>query len=579
MYIDIVPNRGSKPAILLRRSFRKDGKVIKETIANLNEITEDQARAIQRILKGEKLVKQNDVGLEILHSAAHGHVQAVLLALEKLQIDKLLEAKNGDDRNLRLVKAMIVCDVLELEPRHALIRDYADTTLGQLLKLDHVEEPELHSAMDWLYQRKDSAEKQLAQRHLLKSSRIITCLSSCYLNDDLEFNFRLITDDQGCPVSVSAYPGKKLIDIKMFKDHLSQLLETPDLQSVILVGDRIKIPQKKIDNLSDPKEMNWIAGMKTENLRDLLEETNLNPDFMFDSSDLVEILHADYPGEKIIVWRNPDRKSLRKVERDALLNSTIQLLEEIKERISQGKLKKADTIKQRVGRILRGNVLKKYIDPKIADRKFEYTVDHKELNFKESWDGVFAVRTSLIKDLSPLELRNLYRKNLNGFAKRYFSYIESINPAAHPIFTYDKTETNKYLFMRLLATYVEWHMKKSWDPLIMYIDHDSQSNNQNQESIPAENNQRTGSKKQFRIPQSDLIAHNLWSLLQHLATITRNTCRKTDENANTRPFIVDCTPNSSQQKAFDLLKKIRVPQLPNKSAAEPEKTQNANNLL
>lgn len=526
------------------------------------------------------MVKQNDVGLEILHSAAHGHVQAVLLALEKLQIDKLLETKKGDDRNLRLVKAMIVCDVLELEPRHALIRDYADTTLGELLKLDHVEEPELHSAIDWLYQSKDSAEKKLAQRHLVKSSRIITCLSSCYLNDDLEFNFRLITDDQGCPVSVSAYPGKKLIDIKMFKDHLGQLLETPDLQSVILVGDRIKLPQKKIDNLSDPKEMNWIAGMKIENLRDLLEGTNLNPDSMFDSCDLIEIPHTDYPGEKIIVWRNPDRKSLRKVERDALLNSTIQSLEEIKERISQGKLKKADTIKQRVDGILRGNVLKKYINkPNFDYRKFEYTVDYEKLNFRESWDGIFAVRTSLIKDLSPLELRNLYRKNLNGIAKMYFGYIESINSAAHPIFTYDKTETNKYLFKRLLATYVEWHMRKSWDPLIMYIDHDSQSNNQIQESIPAENNQRIGSKKQFRVPQSDLAAHNLWSLLQHLATITRNTCRKTDENVNTRPFIVDCTPNSSQQKAFDLLKKIRVQLPPNKSAAEPEKTQNANNLL
>lgn len=558
MYIDIVPNRGSKPTILLRRSFRKDGKVNKETIANLNEITEDQARAIQKILRGENLVESKDTDLEILHSAAHGHVQAVLLVLERLKIEKLLEEENGKDRNLRLVKAMIVCDVLELEPRRALIRDYADTTLGQLLKLDRVEEHELHTAMDWLLQRKDSVEKQLAQRHLVKSSRIITCLSSCSLNGDLEFNFRLITDDKGCPISVYAYPGKKLIDIKSFKNHLGQLLETPDLQSVILVGNRIKLPQKKIDNLSDPKEMNWIAGMKTEELRDLLDGTTLNPDSMFESCDLIEIPHADYPGEKFIVWRNPDRKSLRKVERDALLNFTIQSLEEIKERVSQGKLRRENTIKQRVSRILRGNALKKYFSTQIADRKFEYTVDHEQLNSRGAWDGIFAVRTSLTKDFSPLELRNLYKKNLNGIAKGHFSYIESINPVTHPIFAYDKTETNKYLFIRLLATYVEWHMMKSWEPLIMHIDYDSQSNNQDHESIPAENNQRTGSKKQFRIPHSDLAAHNLWSLLQHLATITRNACRKTDEKANASVFIVDSTPNSSQQKAFDFLKKIRV---------------------
>lgn len=558
MYIDIVPNRGSKPAILLRRSFRKDGKVNKETIANLNEITEDQARAIQRILKGEKLVKQSDVDLEILHSAAHGHVQAVLLAMEKLQIDKLLGEENGKDRNLRLVKAMIVCDVLLMEPRHALIRDFHDTTLGQLLKLDHVKEHELHTAMDWLYQRQITVEKQLAQRHLLKSSRIITCLSNCYLNDDLEVNFRLITDDQGCPISIYAYPSKKLINIKIFKDHLGQLLDTPDLQSVILVGDRIKIPQKMIDKLSDPKDMNWIAGIKTESLLDLFDGTNLRPEFLFDSCDLVEIPHTDYPEEKFIVWRNPDRKNLRKKERDDLLNSTMQSLEEIKELVNQGKLRKAETIRLRVNRILRGNVLKSYFSTKIENRKFEYTVNHEQLNSRESLDGVFAIRTSLVKDLSPLEIRNLYRKTLTGMAKKDFYYINSINPRTHPMFTYDKIETNMYLFMRLLATYVEWQMRKSWNSLIMFIEHDSQSDNPDQETAAAENNQRTGPKKQFQIPHSDLSVHSFRSLLQHLATITRNTCRKTDEGANASPFLVDCKFNSSQQRAFNLLKKIRV---------------------
>ncbi|TXI41634.1 MAG: hypothetical protein E6Q59_01880 [Nitrosomonas sp.] len=480
------------------------------------------------------------------------------MAMEKLQIDKLLGEENGKDRNLKLVKAMIICDVLELEPRHALIRDYADTTLGQSLGLENIEEKELHDAMDWLYQRQPAIEKQLAQRHLLKSSRIITCLSNCYLNDDLEVNFRLITDDQGCPVSIYTYPSRKLINIKTFKDHLGQLLEKPDLQSVILVGDRIKIPQKMIDKLSDPKDMNWIAGIKTESLLDLFDGTNLKPESLFDSYDLVEIPHTDYPEEKFIVWRNPDRKNLRKKERDDLLNSTMQSLEEIKELVNQGKLRKAETIRLRVNRILRGNVLKSYFSIKIENLKFEYTVDHEQLNSRESLDGVFAIRTSLVKDLSPLEIRNLYRKTLVGMAKRDFYYIDGINPRTHPMFTYDKIETNKYLFMRLLATHVEWQMRKSWNSLIMFIEHDSQSDNPDQETAAAENNQLTEPKKQFRIPLSDLSVHSFRSLLQHLATITRNTCRKTNEGANASPFLVDCKLNPSQQRAFNLLKKIRV---------------------
>ena len=561
MYIDIVPNRGAKPTILLRRSFRKDGKVNKETIANLNEITEDQARAIQIILRGEKLVKQDDLdlklGLEILHSAAHGHVKAVLLALERLQIDKLLGEVNDKDRNLKLVKAMIICDVLELEPRHALIRDYADTTLGQSLGLENVEEKELHAAMDWLYQRQPDIEKRLAERHLLKSNQIITSLSSCYL-DNLEVNFRLIADDQGCPVSVYAYPGTKLVNIKTFKDHLGKLLDAPDLKSVILVGDRVKIPQKMIDKLIESKDINWIAGMDTGSMLDLLNGTNLSFDSLFDSYDLAEIPHVNYPEEKFIVWRNPDRKRLRKDERDALVNSIIKFLDEIKELVNQGKLRKATLIKRRIDRVFRGHGLKEYFSIKIADRKFDYVVDRELLDAQESQDGVFVIRKSLIKGFSPVEIKRMYKRILTSMTKKDFSYIETINPRTHPIFTYDEKEVNKYLFIRLLATYVKWRMIRSWQLLGMRIEHGSQPGDQDPEPTEAKKPQRKRVRKQGLMPQEDWSAHNFRSLLQHLATIRQNTCRKCDEGTDASTFIVESKLNSSQQKVFDLLNKIRV---------------------
>jgi hypothetical protein len=560
MYIDIVPNRGAKPTILLRRSFRKDGKVNKETIANLIEITEDQARAIQIILRGEKLVKQDDLDLklEILHSAAHGHVKAVLLALERLQIDKLLGEENGKDRNLKLVKAMIICDVLELEPRHALIRDYADTTLGQSLGLENIEEKELHAAMDWLHQRQPAIEKQLAQRHLEKSNRIIASLSSCYLNDDLKVNFRLIADDQGCPISIYAYPGTKLISIPVFKDYLSKLLEVPDLKSVILVGDRVKIPQKMIDKLTESKDINWIAGMNTASMLELLNGINLSFDSLFDSYDLAEIPHVNYPEEKFIVWRNPDRESLRKDERGALVNSIIKSLDEIKELVNQGKLRKATLIKRKVDRVFRGHVLKEYFSIKIADRKFDYVVNRESLNAKESQDGVFVIRTSLTKGFSPVEIKRLYKRILASMTKKDFSFIETINPRTHPIFTYDEKEVNKYLFIRLLATYVKWRMIRSWQLLGMFIEHDSQPGDQDSKPTEATKSQRKRVRKKGLMPQGDWSAHNFRSLLQHLTTIRQNTCRKCDDGTNASTFIVEGKLNPSQQKVFDLLNKIRA---------------------
>jgi len=559
MYIDIVPNRGAKPTILLRRSFRKDGKVNKETIANLIEITEDQARAIQIILRGEKLVKQDDLDLklEILHSAAHGHVKAVLLALERLQIDKLLGEENGKDRNLKLVKAMIICDVLELEPRHALIRDYADTTLGQSLGLENIEEKELHAAMDWLYQRQPAIEKQLAERHLEKSNRIIASLSSCYL-DDLEVNFRLIANDQGCPISIYAFPGTKLVNIKTFIGHLGKLLDAPDLKSVILVGDRIKIPQIKIDKLIESKDINWIAGMNTASMLELLNGTNLSFDSLFDSYDLAEIPHVNYPEEKFIVWRNPDRKSLRKDERGALVNSIIKSLDEIKELVNQGKLIRETTIQERVNRVLRGHVFKRYFSTEIAKRKFEYMINHGQLNSRESLDGVFVIRTSLTKGFSPVEIKRLYKRILASMTKKDFSFIETINPRTHPIFTYDEKEVNKYLFIRLLATYVKWRMIRSWQLLGMFIEHDSQPGDQDSKPTEATKSQRKRVRKKGLMPQGDWSAHNFRSLLQHLTTIRRNTCRKCDEGTNASTYIVEGKPSPSQQKVFDLLNKIRV---------------------
>ena len=178
MYIDIVPNRKSPPAILLRESIRKGEKIVKRTLANLSNLSIDQAQAIRRILKGEKLV-QPEEHFTILSSRPHGHAEAVLLTIRRLGLDKLIFSRRCKERDL--VIAMIASRILCPQSKLALTRDPENTTLGESLGVEGVDEDDLYGAMDWLYKRQDGIEKRLAARHLQEGGQVLYDLSSSYL--------------------------------------------------------------------------------------------------------------------------------------------------------------------------------------------------------------------------------------------------------------------------------------------------------------------------------------------------------------------------------------------------------------
>ena len=262
MYIDIVPNRKSPPAILLRESKRQGKKIIKRTIANLSSLSIAQARAIRRILKGETLVKPEE-HFAILRSPAHGHVDAVLGTIRRLGLDKLIGSRRSKERDL--VVAMIASRILCPQSKLALTRDWGNTTLGEQLGIEEADEEALYGAMDWLYERQDAIEQRLAARHLQEGGRVLYDLSSSYFEGvkcplaargysrdqkkgKLQVNYGLLTDDRGCPVSISAFPGNTT-DPKTLMPQVERLQGAFNLKSVVLVGDRGMISQKQVDEL------------------------------------------------------------------------------------------------------------------------------------------------------------------------------------------------------------------------------------------------------------------------------------------------------------------------------------------
>jgi hypothetical protein len=540
MYIDIVPNRNSPPAILLRESIRQGKKIVKQTIANLSSLSIEQAQAIRRILKGEKLV-QPEAHFTLLDSRAHGHADAVLLTIRKLGLDKLIASRRCKERDL--VIAMIASRIMGPESKLALSRSWENTTLGELLGVDGADEDALYAAMDWLYERQEPIEKRLAERHLQAGCRVLYDLSSSYFEGEqcplaargysrdqkkgkLQVNYGLLTDERGCPIAISAFPGNTS-DPKTLLPQVERLQGAFNLKSVVLVGDRVR------------KLMDAEAIQLT----------------LFDKRNLFEFTHPDFPGEKLVACRNLDLAYRRKHKREALLKATTEALEKIQGMVTRGYLQEADKIGVRVGRVINQYKMAKHFELEIAESQFHFKIDEEKVNAEAALDGIYVIRTSLTDALSAEDAVRHY-KSLSQ-VERAFRSIKTMDLEVRPIHHYQERRVRTHLFLCMLAYYVKWHMMEAWRPLL-FADEDQQAKRDRDPVAAAERSAEAKEKAQSKKRSDGSPVHSFQSLLRNLATIVRNTCQSRDAEAGTPSFTIDTQPTLNQRKAFQLLKAIRM---------------------
>jgi transposase len=567
MYIDIVPNRKSPPAILLRESIRQGQKIVKRTIANLSDLSIEQAQAIRRILKNQKLV-QPEAHFDILSSRAHGHVEAVLLTIRKLSLDKLIASRRCQERDL--VIAMIASRILGPESKLALSRSWENTTLGELLDVEGADEDALYGAMDWLSERQEPIEKKLADRHLQEGGRVLYDLSSSYFegkqcplaargyNRDqkkgkLQVNYGLLTDDRGCPVSIAAFSGNTS-DPKTLLPQVDRLQGAFNLKSVVLVGDRGMISQKQVDALKGLSGVNWITALKTGAIRQLMEAEAIQLT-LFDERNLFEFTHPDFPGEKLVACRNPDLAYRRKHKREELLKATTEALEKVQSMVARGTLKEADKIGVRVGRVINKYKMAKHFRLEIEDNQFSFEIDEEKVSAEAALDGIYVIRTSLAGELSAEDAVRHY-KALSQ-VERAFRSIKTMDLEIRPIHHYQEQRVRAHLFLCMLAYYVKWHMMEAWRPLL-FADEDQQAKQTRDPVAPAKRSTDAEKKAQSKKRPDGSPVHSFQSLLRNLAAIVRNTCQSRDMEAGTPSFIIDTQPTQNQQKAFQLLKAIRM---------------------
>jgi len=537
MYIDIVPNRKSPPAILLRESKRVGKKVVKTTIANLSGCPLEAIKAFRLALRGMEMVPRKGF-FHIERSVPHGHVQAVLGMMRHLGMDQLLASRPCRERDL--VMAMIAQRIVNPCSKLATTRLWNETTLAQELKVGSADADELYDALDWLLDRQSRIEKKLAKRHLEEGAKVLYDVSSssyhgrhCILatygyNRDGEklpsIVYGLLTDGDGRPVAVDVYPGNTA-DPKTVPDQVNKLREQFGLGRVVLVGDRGMLTQTQIETLKKYPGLGWISALRFSAVRNLAEANAFQPS-LFDRYGLAEISSEVYPGERLMVCYNPLLAKDRKRKREELLTATESNLMKLAAQVTRRTKTPmaADEIGVRVGKIINRHKMGKHFILTIKDNLLCFERDAVSIQREAYSDGIYIVRTSCSRKMLSAEDTVRTYKSLQQ-VEQAFRCIKSLDLQVRPIRHRTENHVRAHIFLCMLAYYVQWHMRKALST-VLFQDDELDVDRWTRDAVAkAEPSQTAKAKKLTKETPEGWPVHSFDTLLRNLATRCRNTCR------------------------------------------------------
>ncbi len=568
MHIHIVPNRDSSPTVLLRESYRDGNKVCKRTLANLSALTASQIESIRGVLRGEVLrpVAQT---FEISHSRAHGHVQAVSLAMQRLGFASLLASKPCTERDL--VQAMVASRIICPSTKLATTRMWHTSTLAQEFVVQDATEDDLYAAMDWLLAGQDRIQKKLAARHLKEDSLVLYDLSSSYFEGShcplaklgysrdrkrgtLQVNYGLLTDERGCPVAISVHEGNTS-DSTTFMPQVQRLRGEFGIKRMVMVGDRGMISQKAIDEMSQDGDVAWVTALRSSSIRTLVEQRHLQLG-LFDESNLLEISSPDFPGERLVACRNPELAKMRGHTRDDLLLATETSLQKIKVRVDAGKLVGKDKIGVAVGRVVNQYKVAKHFELTITDHSFTFWRIANSIAAEAALDGLYIIRTSVQAQRMDAATCVRTYKSL-AQVERAFRSIKTMDLKVRPIHHHLEGRVRAHIFLCMLAYYVEWHMREAWREL-MFADEDQAAKLVRDPVAPAKRSNAAMKKVHSRTLEDGTPAHSYATLMKGLETVVRNTCRTPKSAGDAPSFQITTTPTDKQKRALELIGQIKM---------------------
>ena len=547
-------------SVLLRQSYREDGRVRHRTLASRTALPEPLIELIRGFLRGERFLPAGEA-FRIVRSLPHGHVTAVLGMTRSLGLPALLDRRPSRSRDLAI--ALVTARLIAPASKLATAALLGQTTLGAACGVEGADEDELYGAMDWLLARQARVEAALARRHLGAGSLVLYDLTSTYVEgshcplarhghsrdhrpDRPQIEFGLLTDSRGCPVAVEAFPGNTA-DPATVEAAVEKLRVRFGLTDIVLVGDRGMLTSARIERLRETGGIGWVSCLRAPAIRSLVDAGDLQLG-LFDERNLAEITSPQFPGERLVVCRNSTLAAERARKREALLAATEGALSRVAAAVERGRLRSAAAIGLRAGRVVNAKKMAKHFELDIAEGQFTYRRRIDAIAAEAALDGLYVVRTSVPPErLDTPAVVETY-KRLSA-VERDFRALKGDDLAVRPIFHWREDRVRSHLFLCFLAAYVRWHLEEAWAPLLF---RDEAPPARTDPVAPPERSPGAIAKERDHRTPDGLRVGSFATLMAELATLTRNRVvpAGVDERA---AFDLPSEPTPLQARAFELI--------------------------
>jgi len=541
----------------LRRSYRKpDGKVGKQTLANLSMLPAAAVDAIDAVLKGKTLVEA-DAALQVSRSLPHGHVALVHAMATRLGLPALL---GPACRERDLAYALVLSRVVHPKSKLATLSWWNDTTLGADLGVIGASRNEVYAAMDWLLGRQDAIEAGLSGRHLVEGGVAMFDLSSSWVEGrccelaargysrdakkgTLQIEYGLLTDPEGRPVAIRVFPGNTA-DPTAFTEAVQLVRDKFRLSRLTLIGDRGMITSARIEALRELGGLDWITCLRAPAIAKLAADDGPLQLSLFDQQDLAEITHPDYPGERLIACRNPHLATERARKREPLLDATETLLAPLVTAVADGRLAGAGQIGIKTGKLINKFKMAKHFDVTITDTSLTITRRQAQITADAALDGIYVLRTPVPATTLDAPATVAAYKSLSH-VEADFRSLKTIDADLRPIHHYLSDRVRAHVLICMLACYLTWHLRHALAELTYTDEHPPVRDNP---VAPATGSTHAASKAGRHHDHTGQPLHNFRGLLEHLATLTRNTI-----TLGQATFDKITTPTPIQRRAFELI--------------------------
>lgn len=544
MYIEHVPNRNSPPAVLLRESYRDGNTVKKRTLANLSSLPAEVIEGLKVLLRGGVAVSSADEAFVIERSLPHGHVAAVLGAARACGAEQWFASAPAALRSV--VMALLVTRVVSSASKlatHRMLRDETAThSVSRLLKLGDVELEQVYAALDWLGEAQEGIEKRLARQHLSGSTLVLYDLTSTWVTgrccelaahgysrdgkrDDPQIVFGLVCTPEGCPVAVEVFAGNTA-DPATVASQVDKLKNRYGIEKLAWVGDRGMLTQARIDTVLRPAGLDWVSSLRAPQMAALAQEKSPFQPSLFDERNLLEVTSEAFPGERLIVCRNPLLAEERSRKREALLQATEAELMKITDATTRARnrLKGTEEIALRVGRVIDHFRMGKHFELNITDSSFTWRRKAEQIQQEAALDGLYVVRTSLPATDLPAEAAVTAYKGL-AVVERAFRSLKTVDLQVRPVFHWNAARVRAHVFLCMLAYYVEWHMREKLKPMLFDDEYVELARTARPSPVAkARRSDQAKAKDATRLGEDGLPVHSFRTLLDDLATLAYNVC-------------------------------------------------------